>query len=322
VRISATSYSYIVSFCLGCLILFLSSKAKANFDLECYLKNNCENRWTSTTSNPSTGSQIKINPSTVPLDVGFGIESLFYKDSVDLAVVHGTGRVGAAISPSNSEETFFGPPGYENFNDFLERKGLAKKYPNQKYTLAGAMRLIEKNGSGLNAYSLKLGAMVKYNKLTGGVMPGIGLNGVLGAITFGGSVYKDQTQLNDPVTGGEPYQRFNYQVTTYNLGLFLSSLVIDYSHLTLSDPDATDTSQVDLFTVSLFVKKFILTAAKRTENSARPYYNYATDLIENKQIKEDYFGGVQYSINKNFMIGGFYNYYLVQDLSFSLTIFF
>jgi hypothetical protein len=275
------------------------------------------------TGNPSSGGQVRINPSAVPTEEGFGIEGLFYKDQVDLSVVHGTGRVGAAISPSNSEETFFGPPGFENPQDFYERKYDSEKYPNQKYTFAAAASVVDNRKSGLSAFSLKLGVMAKYNKLTQGLRGGGGLNGVLGPISFGGSVYNDQTQLNDPVLGEGLKTQISYQVQTYNVGLFLNSVVLDYSHLKLLQPDTgINPAEISVVTISLLIQKFILIAAKRTEDSDRPYYNYDTKQLEIKEHKEDYFGGLQYRINKTVMLGSFYNYYLLREFSFSATVFF
>lgn len=304
------------------VILFSFHHAKADFDLKCYLKDNCNGKSGGTSSNPSTGGQVKINPSAVPTDAGYGIEGLFYKDEVDVALIRGTGRVGAAISPSNSDETFFGPPGFENTQDLYERKRLAEKYPNQKYTLAAAMNVVDSRGSGLKSFNLKLGAMIKYNKLTQAFTPGAGFNGVLGPITFGASMYGDQTQLTDPYYGDAVKTLIKYQVQTYNVGIFLSSFILDYSHLKLEVLEDPNPAEVTLLTASLLIDKFIITVAKRTEESQQLSYNYETKQLEQKLTKETYFGGVQYRVNKNIMLGLFNNYYMLREYSFSTTFFF
>lgn len=303
------------------LIGFPFQPAQAEFDLKCYMTDSCNNS-SHSTNNPSTGNQVKINPSAVPTEAGFGLEGIFYKDQVDVALIRGTGRVGAAISPSNSEETFFGPPGFENLNDYSDRKQLAEKFPNQKYTLAAAMTLIEKKGSDLNAFTLKAGVMIKYNRLTKGISPGAGINGYWGPFSFGGSMYNDQTQLNDPFDPSALPTIINYQVQTYNVGLFLNSLILDYSKLKLKISDVPDTSEVTLLTACLLIKKFILTVGKRTEDSLRPNYNYDTHQLETMQLKDSYFLGVQYRVNKNLMLGVFYDYYLLRENSLSATLFF
>lgn len=305
------------------LLIFSFHKSYAAWDIECYMSDSCSNKSRRSSSNPSTGAQVKINPSAVPTDEGFGIEGLFFKDQIDFALIRGTGRMGAAISPSNSEETFFGPPGFENWQDLHERKYQSEKYPNQKYTLAAAFNAVDNKKTGLKAFNLKLGAMAKYNKLTKGFRSGGGINGILGPFTFGASAYNDQTQLNDYYAGEDLKTRINYQVQTYNVGLFLSSVILDYSHLKLILPEDEDNpSEITLMTVSFLIDKIILIGAKRTEDSERPAYNYDTKQLEYKKIKEDYFGGLQFRANKTLMLGTFYNYYLLREFSFSATLFF
>jgi len=271
-------------------------------------------------SSSTTGGKVKINPAAVPTDSGFGIESITFKTSTDLGLVRGNGRIGAAISPTNSEETFFGPPGFSVFTDWLERKTNKEKFPSQKTTLATAVNIVQKKGSSLKSYNLKLGLMARYNKLTHSLTPGMGLNGALGPISFGASVYDDQTQLDDfDEFGGSITPVYRYQVRTHSVGIFLSALVLDYSHLELNTEDL---AAVDLYTASLFYKKFIFTASRRIENSLMPYYNFETQTIETKQIKEEVFGGVQYNFTKNILIGGLYNYYMLREFSLTATLFF
>ncbi|WP_374029560.1 hypothetical protein [Bdellovibrio bacteriovorus] len=296
---------------------FLSVNAAAVTD--CYLINECSHFRRDPSASPSPGTQVKINPSAVPTDKGFGLEAIYHSVEPDLSLVRGNGRMGASLSPSNSEETFFGAPGFELSEDLLERKKEQKKYPNQKFTLATAFELAEKNGTGFRRYNLKLGAMAKYNKLTGTVNPGGGISGVLGPIAAGFSAYKDETQLTYT---GDLKTITKYNVQTYNVGLYLTSLILNYSHLRLEDEDKTYLATVRLYTASLTMGKFILTAAKRTEQSPAPAYNYETETLEIQEIKEEYFGGVQYSLSKNFMMGALYNYYLLREASVTATLFF
>ncbi|RYZ67520.1 MAG: hypothetical protein EOP09_10905, partial [Proteobacteria bacterium] len=173
---------------------FMPAIAFAEFDWECYLNNGCRSSSGRSSGNPSSGGQIRINPAAVPTEKGFGIEGIYFSPEIDVSLVRGLGRVGAAISPSNSEETFFGPPGFEDSSMYLYRHVDLKKYPNQKYTLAAAGKLIDKYGSGDTQLNLNLGVMGKYNKFTTNVSPGLGLNGTFGPVSFGGSYYMDETQ--------------------------------------------------------------------------------------------------------------------------------
>jgi hypothetical protein len=297
--------------------------AHAVTNLECYKFVGCMGGHSqSSSANPSYSNQIRINPSAVPTEKGFGIEGIMYGGEVDVSLAHGLGRVGAALSPSNSEETFFGPPGVELQQDLLVRKQQGKKYPNQKITLASAFNLLSKNGSSLGSYSLNLGVMGRYNKLVKEVLPGVGLSAIVGPFSLGTSFYQDETQLDNTYLGTIDPTVIKYQVTAYNGGISLGSLLVDYSYLQLLEPVSQATSTVRLITASLLVRKLILTASKRTEDSARDNYNYSTKQLEVQQIKEDIFGGIQVNATKNLMIGILYNYYLLHEYSLTATLFF
>lgn len=118
------------------LFIFLYHQSThAYFEIDCYTSKNCDgdqSKRTSSAGNPSFGNRININPSAIPTEDGTGLEGILYKGTVDFSLVRGTGRVGAAISPSNSEETFFGPPSIEFDSDYFERKLNSDKYQNQK----------------------------------------------------------------------------------------------------------------------------------------------------------------------------------------------
>lgn len=314
---------------LALMLFFFSGPAFAEFDMECFLKGDC-NRGGGRRSgggSPSSGGRVRINPSAVPTEAGFGIEGIFFKDSVDVALVRGLGRVGAAISPSNSEDTFFGPPAIEVPEDFLERNVELKKYPSQKYTLATAVSLFDNKGSGLRANSLKLGLMGKYNKYTKNISPGGGLSATLGFLTFGGSYYKDETQYQPDLEESLRPPAYLYNVRTYNVGIFLNSLILDYSYLEMHEQNPQEgqpeiMARVNLYTASLMWKGFILTGSKRVEKSYRARYVKATQSLEYREIQESYFGGIQYAANKHILVGVLYNYYMLDEVSLMATIFF
>ena len=101
---------------------------------------------------PTQSSKINLNPSAVPIEKGVGAEVIYFDNSFDFALVKGLGRVGAAISPSNNEETFFGPPGIELPEDLQNRKSGKHKFPAQKWTLATSFGLIDNRSSGLERF--------------------------------------------------------------------------------------------------------------------------------------------------------------------------
>ncbi|MFV8257702.1 hypothetical protein ACNQKP_07845 [Bdellovibrio bacteriovorus] len=299
-------------------VLWTASQAQADFS-DCYLINECSQFRRDPASPAPGGSQIKINPSAVPTEKGLGLEAIYFNPSADFSIVRGNGKVGAALSPSNSEETFFGAPGFELMEDLWERKHNQQKYPNQKLTLASAFDIVDRKGNGYRRYSLKAGAMAKYNTETNKINIGGGINAIWGPFSAGYSVYGDETQLEQ-----SEYVKttIKYQVNTYNVALHLSSLILSYANLHLMEEEELYEARVQTFTASLAMGKFIFTAAKRIEDSPAWAYNYETKELEEKQIKEEYFGGVQYSLSRRFMIGALYNYYLLREGSVTATLFF
>ncbi len=281
----------------------------------------------SSTSSTSRGGKIRMNPALIPIAKGFGAEFLFFDGSVDFALVKGLGRIGAAISPSNSDETFFGPPGFEYAEDFYQRKLGRHKYPNQKLTLAAAVGLYDNRASGIKKFTLNLGVMGKYNKVSGAVFPGGGISGVAGPFTFGYSRYGDQTVVITPeiipVQVGR-IDTYTYNVETFSVGAFVQSLAVDYSILRLLGETSASQSTATVITATLLFKKSLLTAAMRTDKfaSGRPSFDYGTGGLEYVDKKIEYFGGIQYAVANPLLIGVFYNYYLVRDISFGATIFF
>lgn len=301
------------------LIFVLLSPGPLLAQTDCYLINECS-YFRRDPSSPSPGTQIKINPSAVPTEKGYGVEAIYFTESPDFSLVRGNGRMGAALSPSNSENTFFGPPGLETTSDLWERGSEKKKYPTQKFTVATAFNLKEKKGSGLRRYSLKFGVMGKYNRFTQNLTPGAGVNAIWGPFSAGYSIYDDETQLEYIQDIKDVTQ---YRVQTYNLGLYLSSLILNYSNLRMRLKDADeDVATIHLYTASLTAGKFIFTASKRLELSDLPAYNHETDQIEYLKEKEEYFGGIQYALSKNFMLGVLYNYYLMREGSVTATVYF
>ncbi|MBK7892419.1 MAG: hypothetical protein IPJ84_16705 [Bdellovibrionales bacterium] len=260
---------------------------------------------------PTRGSKIRLNPAVIPLDQSFGGEFLYFDNSVDFAIVKGLGRIGAAISPSNSEETFFGPPGVEVSSDFLTRHQEKHKYPSQKLTLATAFGLLNNKRSGLSRFEINLGVMGKYNRKTEAANAGGGLSGVAGPFTFGYSLYRDETDLEMIVT--------RYMVETYSIGAFLGPLVLDYSNLRMYDE--YETILTSMITGTVLLSRVLITASVRNEHSSRPEYVPATDSLEYNVDKQEVFGGVQFGITRNIMLGAFYNYYLMREASFGVTIF-
>lgn len=306
------------------LFLMMSSLGFAK-DISCYIDVTCSSGSRSgSTGNPSTGNQIRINPSAVPTQKGFGLEGIYFNSETDFSIVQGIGRIGAAVSPSNSDETFFGTPGLEITENLLDRKLNDKKYPNQKINLATAMVLTEKNRSLFKSYALKLGVMGKYNRLTKNTNLGAGLSGMLGPLTFGYSQFKDESLLDFGLEGSDPTEIAKYQVKTHSVGLSVNSFLLDVSQLRYVDPqyDFTEESSVRIITLSFNYKKFIFTISDRVEESHRPVFNYDTEMLEEQNVKKDNFQAIQYIASKHMTVGLLHNYYLLRELAVTATVFF
>lgn len=311
---------------LSLLTFILSSTAAAYGTEFCNpARNRCweySGRSTSAPAYPSNNSRITVNPSAVPTDDGFGIEAITYRGYWDLSVVKGNGRVGAAISPSNGEESFFGPPGFEDETVYLNRKLRQEKYTQQKYVLATAINLYSSKSDGLARFSLNAGVAARYNKVLNTLTPGAGLTGIAGPFTFGFALSQDETQIDPPLaTPTLAPGRLRTSSETFSLGLYLNSLALDYSVMTVYG-DQLGEFQVSLLTSSLLLRRAILTASLRTEFSGRPKFHRDDGSLTADRVKSNVFLGAQLTVTKTVMLGIFHNYYLQDEISAGGTLFF
>lgn len=284
---------------------------------KCWLKTGSS----SSPAYPSKSTQFKINPSAVPVEKGFGIETILFSAGADFSLVKGLGRVGAAISPTANQETFFGPPGFELPEDYLARMREEEKYQNQVMSLASAFSVYSNKSKGLKRFQLNLGIMGKYNRLTHGITPGGGLSVIGGPFTAGFSMSQDQSQIKLIEGALQETHVLKYQTQTFSGGIFLNSVALDYSHQKLIFEDDEEIN-ITLITGSIILRKWILTLANRKEESDRLAYDFKTRELKTEMIKYETFGGVQFSATKVLMLGIFHNYYLMRELSAGITLFF
>lgn len=259
---------------------------------------------------------IRLNPASVPVEEITGIESIYYDSSFSLGLVKGLGRVGAAISPTNNEETFFGPPAIEGDQEYYERMLALKKYDSPKYTLATAFQLYAKEGDGFNHRYLALGVMARYNGTTEHLHPGVGLQAIVGFVNLGASIYEDDLLVTP--SQGPSSTSTKYQTSTYSLGLVFESLSLDYSVLQVSGGIST----TSVVTASGFIGRTILTVSRRQVESSKPRYDFELRSLVNEKQKAEYFAGVQYRLAPWLVLGAFYNYYLLHEPSVGITVFF
>ncbi len=268
---------------------------------------------------PTTSSVLSINPAGVPTEDQWGIGAIVYKGAPDFLLVKGTGRLGAAISLTSGEDTFYGPPSFETYADYLARERDRAKYNSRKLAGGGSGTLYDNGHDDLTHFRLSLGILARYNLQTSSILPGAGVNAIFGPFNLGFATSLDETLVTNASTIGSSIIRD--QQTTYSLGIFLTSVALDYSILNINVLDSEPIA-VQLYTASLLTHRWIVTASYRIETSDRLYYQHSSNSLISKQVKTNYFGGVQYAPFKYLQVGVFFNYYLLNDISVGATVFF
>ena len=267
---------------------------------------------------PTTSSAVSINPATVPTDDQWGLGTIIYKGAPDFVIVKGTGRVGAAVSLTSGEDTFFGAPSFETDQQYFNREINRDKYRSDKFSLGAAGTLFENGHDDLTHLRVTLGAMARYNRLTHSILPGGGLSAIVGPFNLGFATSLDETLISQGSSAG---LLIHDQPTTYSAGIFLTSLALDYSMLIVHERGSAP-AVVQLYTASLLLRRWILTAAYRIENSDRPLFLRSSESFITQKLKPAVFAGVQYAPLSHLQVGIFYNYYLLNEISVAATIFF
>lgn len=274
---------------------------------------------------PSAIVSGSLNPATLSKIKGLGLEAVFQpRNGPAYGIVTGTGKVGALVS-SSQENTFFGNRSIELDFDTFRRYEDQKRYKNDKYSFAGGVGITNKKD-----FALDLGLSGKYNKDTGRINPGIGISGNLSILTFGYTVYRDDTKITfddqiDPRTG-IPYSIiFNgptYEETftghAYMLGLKLGNLFFDYSLIKTKYEFYQEDTQIDIYSGSYNYKKFLFNLAYRKEQS--PNMKYRDHMMYDEREKYSWYFGTQYSANKHLLLGVAFNRYLLNDTSASVIL--
>jgi hypothetical protein len=288
-----------------------------------------QGRRSSSQSLPSTGAAGNLNPANVSQDRGLGAEVIFQPNNpLNANIVTGTGRIGGAFLSTSLENSFFGNRVAELDVDRETREAKDKQYKTKKITLGLSAGLIKNKN-----YGLDIGLIGKHHPKVKKLRAGGGLSGRAGIFTMGFSYYADDLFLNlenvvNPNTGGlysteynSPTYQERFFVRSFSAGLRIKSLFIDYGLISTKYKFLAEPTSVRLISAAFIYKSFLFNLANRTELS--PYWTIKDNmyLIPKKQRNENY-GGVQYSINKYFLIGVHYNYFLLRELSFSTTVFF
>jgi hypothetical protein len=260
-----------------------------------------------------------LDPSAVPVREAIGLAAIYYKIRPQYVFVRGTGRIGAAISPSNADDTFFGNPAAETDQDYLYRRQESLPFNQLKVALGVAASLFDNEEKGFSRFQMTLGALGRYIGESNAVKPGGGATIALGPLTIGGAYSLDQTLVG--TREGQDAKRVESVTTSLTAGLTLGSLMLDYTRLT-AKREAGDETHVELASLNLLLRRFVISGAYRIENSSRGGFDATTRALYSKPVKESVFGGVQFSPLSFLQIGAFYNYFLLEEVSAGVTLFF
>jgi len=288
---------------------------------------------------PSVNSAAFNNPAAISLSRGLGIETIHYGGESQVGIITGTGRVGAAISNFPNDGTFFGNSPVEDNYSYRMRKVDGEKFKEDKLVLAGGFNLFgAKQKKGIQA---DVGLMYRKNNELDESFYGGGLTiSINKFLSFGYASYNDvhykdlRNQIVDIVNDdgtvieGVPLGNSNiylfdnrFSVYSYTAGLKFSNIAFDYiKFITKFEDNAFEDKISSIYNISYFYKTWIFSYGRRLDEGI-------TDVYEDKKfiLEEDYlesFIGAQYAANGGFIIGGFYNYYLLNELSVGLTYFF
>ncbi|MFL5785105.1 MAG: hypothetical protein ACJ76H_10870 [Bacteriovoracaceae bacterium] len=288
-----------------------------------------QNRRTSNYSLPSPATAANLNPANVSVDRGFGGEVLLQANNpVAFNLVGGSGKFGGALISPTLENSFFGVRVPELNENFLERNQDQKRFDTKKLNFALAGRIIRQKN-----YGLDFGLLFKRHSEVKKIRTGFGLSGKLWFLTFGGSYYKDDFWLDfkhtkmgttgipySVVTGTNSYSE-SFQVKTASVGIKVKNFSFDYGKI-ITDKYTYTKEKVDitLLSASMAWGNFLFNYGARTENSpAIP--KFKDDMLVSSKTKKATYAGIQYSWWRPLVVGVHYNYFLLNEVSATMTFF-
>lgn len=286
-------------------------------------------RRSSMQSVPSPSIAASLNPANTTFDRGLGLELIFQPgNSMAWGFASGTGRIGGALISSSLENSFFGNRIVEPEQKYLERNIDKKQYQHNKNTLALGGRVL-----GRNKYNLDAGILLKRHQEIKRINPGIGLSGRLAFLTFGYAVYQDDFLIKrNDITGSvlygydaivvglnKPEYSERFMVQTVSLGTRIKDFSIDYGIIS-SNYKYIPAQETRLIAMSYAYSKFLFNFAQRRDDSMLP--KFKDDRLDyDQRVDTNYYGGIQYSVGRHFIVGMAYNYFFLRDVSFNTTFF-
>lgn len=188
-----------------------------------------------------------------------------------------------------------------------------------KVALGVAASLFDNEQKGFTRVGFTVGALGRYIGDSKTVKPGGGATLALGPLTLGGAYSLDETKMG--TRGDQEPWTIQSTSTSLTVGLTLGSLMLDYTKLTAKRETGAETN-VELASLNLLLRRFVISGAYRIEHSPRGGYDEKTRTLYTKPVKESIFGGIQYNLLSFVQVGAFYNYFLLEEVSGGVTIFF
>ena len=274
---------------------------------------------------PSAIVSGQLNPSTLSKIKGLGLEAFYHPHNpVGFGLLTGSGKIGALVS-ANQENSFFGNRSIELDISTFRRYEESKRFENKKLSFAAGTGLYNKN-----RIAFDVGVTAKWNPDIKKVRPGIGVSGNAWNFNLGYSIYYDDTLIKfgdvfNPYTGnpysfdyGAPTYKEVFVTQAYTIGTKLGELFIDYGVIKTQYDFYRESTIIHLYSFSYNKNKWLFNLAIRKE--ASPNMKYIDGFMVEQRKQNDLYLGVQYSYNKNLLLGAAYNKFLLDEMSVSVTL--
>lgn len=309
------------------LILFSTLSSVSAQDPHCDFFKYCGSGRTSSTSHPSSATSANFNPSSISSVKGVGLETLYQPNNpLGFNLVTGNGKIGGAVISTNMENSFFGNRSIEIDEVYLQRRIDKKRYKNKKFNLAVGANLTSRKN-----YSFDLGLSLKRNPDIKVINLGVGATLRLWSINIGMYLYRDDTkiQLHEYIN---PYSKVSYfieknsteysesfTVRNFSIGTKIKNLSLDYGFITSHYAFYPMDTNIQIFSSAYNYKDFLFNFAYRKEESGNA--KDVNGTLELELVKKDFYGGIQYLVNKHVLVGVGYNNFLLNEFSTTLTLF-
>lgn len=315
---------------IAIILIFFSFIFQASAqDDQCSYFKYCGNASQSSTSKsqPSASSSANFNPSNISNIKGLGVETMYQPNNpLGFNVVTGNGKIGGALITPTAENSFFGNRSIEIDEVYAIRRSEKKRYRTKKINIALGARILKRKN-----YAFDLGVSLKRNPDVKKINPGLGFSARLWFLNFGAYIYRDDTKIAlgnyfDPYSQMLYSTRFSastytetFTTMTLSVGTQIGNLALDAGTIRTKYKFYTNETAIIIYSTAYNYKNVLFNLAYRKEisDNLKEKNGYLTMDRE----KVDYYGGAQYLWNKNVSTGIAYNQFLVNDISFTLTLF-